>query len=102
MFKKIINYFKNESKSSFLDKMIPVVTNFRNFIKKNNFGLNFGVAYILFDVLATTINPLISSLLVFFGIILMEFFDKYKLKEEFNYINIIAGILGLISSMIFY
>lgn len=71
-----------------------VVSAVKNYLVKDNVGLHFCVAYIVYDI-SVKWNYLIALTGVLLGIFLMEVHDRYIQKGIFSYKDIIAGLLGL-------
>jgi len=77
-----------------LDKVGKVVSAIKDYLVKDNVGLHFCVAYIIYDI-SIKWNHLIALTGVLLGIFLMELHDRYIQKGIFSYKDIIAGLLGL-------
>ena len=66
----------------------------KDYLVKDNIGLHFCVAYIVYDI-SVKWHHLIAISGVLLGIFMMEVFDRYVNKGIFSYKDIIAGLLGL-------
>ena len=75
--------------------MWKIISNAKDWLVKDNFGLHLGLTYILFDYL-NIINLKVAFIVTFFFIILVEIFDKYILKTKFSTKDILAGLIGMI------
>jgi len=76
-------------------KLFKYWSNLKDFLVKDNVGLHFGVAYVIFNAL-WKIDIWVALILSFLGIFLTEVIDKYIFKGKFSWKDIIAGILGVL------
>ena len=91
--KEKIKQIKSKT-SKVLTEVDKKVSAIKNYLVKDNVGLHFCVAYIVYDVSVKWHN-LIGLTGVLLGIILMEIHDRYIQKGIFSTKDIIAGLLGL-------
>lgn len=78
----------------FLNKIGKAVSATKNYLVKDNIGLHFCVAYIVYDI-SVKWHYLVALSGVLLGIFLMEIHDRYLQKGIFSTKDIVAGLLGL-------
>lgn len=77
-----------------LTKAAKLVLATKDYLVKDNVGLHFTVAYIVYDI-SLKWNFVTAIVGVLIGIFLMEVFDKFVAKGIFSIKDIVAGLLGL-------
>lgn len=80
-----------------LNKVSDAISTMKRYLIKDNVGLHFCVAYIIYDV-SVKWNHMIALSGVLLGIFLIEVYNRYVQKGTFSYKDIVAGLLGLVTA----
>ena len=78
-----------------MKKIIKIISNTKDWLVKDNFGLHTFLAYVVFDMISVY-NLILAFSTLMLGITLMEFYDKFVLKTKFSWKDLIAGLIGTI------
>lgn len=78
-----------------MKKIIKIISNTKDWLVKDNFGLHAFLAYVIFDMISVY-NTILAFSTLMLGITLMEFYDKFVLKTKFSWKDLIAGLIGTV------